>query len=266
MAITSLREGDKNDYVKTMQEYLIKLKYDCGTADGIFGRQTTWAVKWFQYRNGLTVDGICGVNTRDKMISSSAVKGVPNGYENWTYGKSPLYFHMNDPLWNSYPYDAANTSKTETVGKTGCGPTTMATIATNLLGKAILPPVLCDWSNKNGHRDPNGADGTRPSFFTECAKKYGLRTAIINISSDNPLTSDHFTLIDQVLRANSLVAASVNSTSPYTNGGHYIMIYKIENGKVYIKDPVKSNNDLAPRAVSDWVNGKWVKRFIRVGK
>lgn len=86
MAITSLREGDKNDYVKTMQEYLIKLKYDCGTADGIFGRQTTWAVKWFQYRNGLTVDGICGVNTRDKMISSSAVKGVPNGYENWTYG------------------------------------------------------------------------------------------------------------------------------------------------------------------------------------
>ena len=155
---------------------------------------------------------------------------------------------MNDPLWNSYPYDAANTSKTETVGKTGCGPTTMATIATNLLGKAILPPVLCDWSNKNGHRDPNGADGTRPSFFTECAKKYGLRTAIINISSDNPLTSDHFTLIDQVLRANSLVAASVNSNSPYTNGGHYIMIYKIENGKVYIKDPVKSNNDLAPRA------------------
>lgn len=266
MAITSLREGDQNNYVKTMQEYLIRLKYDCGTADGIFGRQTTWAVKWFQHRNGLTVDGICGVNTRDKMISSSAVKGVPDGYENWSYGMSPLYFYMNDSLWSSYPYDAANTSTVETVGKTGCGPTTMATIATNLLGKAILPPVLCDWSRSKGYRDPNGEAGTSQSFFTACAQKYGLRTAIINISNSNPLTTDHFRLIDQVLKANSLVAVSVNSNSPYTSNSHYIMIYKIENDKVYVKDPVKANNSLAPRAISDWVSGKWVKRFIRIGK
>lgn len=266
MAITSLREGDRNDYVKTMQEYLIRLKYDCGAADGIFGRQTTWAVKWFQYRNGLTVDGICGVNTRDKMISSSAVKGVPNGYDNWSYGMSPLCFFMNDSLWSSYPYDAANTSKVETVGTTGCGPTTMASIATNLLGKAVLPPVLCDWSRSKGYRDPNGKHGTDPSFFTACAQKYGLRAATIDINNDNPLTTDHFTLVDQVLRANSLVAVSVNSNSPYTTQGHYIMIYKIENGKVYIKDPMKNNNNLTPRAISDWVKGNWVNRFIRIGK
>ena len=266
MAITSLREGDRNDYVKTMQQYLINLKYDPGEADGIFGRQTTWAVKWFQFRNGLTVDGICGVNTRDKMISSSAVKGVPDGYNTWSYGMTPLFYHMNDSKWSSYPYDAENTSSTETVGATGCGPTTMASIVTNMLGKAVLPPVLCDWSNSHGYRDPEGEDGTYTSFFSNCAEKYGLRTALITISGSNPLTTGHFDLVQDVLEANSLVACSVNGNSPYTNGGHYIMIWKIENGKVYVKDPVKNNNNLPAYPVSDWVDGEWVKRFIRIGK
>ena len=266
MAITSLREGDKNDYVKILQEFLNRLRYDCGNADGFFGRQTTWAVKWFQKRNGLTADGICGEKTRDALLRANAAKGVPAQHESWHYGIDPLVFFMNAPLWKSYPYDAVNTSGVETVGRTGCGPTTMASILTNLLGKAILPPVLCDWANQRGYRDPKGETGTAPAFFAKCAAEYGLNSASISISDSKHATSELFSQIDHALRSDSLIAASVNSRSPYTSSGHYIMIYKIDNGKVYIKDPVERNNRITPQPIRSWIDGQWAKRFIRIGK
>lgn len=266
MAITSLREGDQNSYVRTMQKYLHELKYDPGEIDGIFGRQTYWAVKWFQSMNNLRVDGICGKKTRNRMISNIATEGVPNSRGVWLYGMEPLFYYMGDSRWSQYPYDAKNTSKKETIGQSGCGPTTMASILTNLLGRAVLPPVLCDWSNAHGYRDPNGVDGTSPTFFRKCAEKYGLRSEIMSITSKNPLKEWHFVKIQTALESGSLVACSVNGNSPYTNGGHYIMIWKIEDGKVYIKDPVKKNNKLEAFPIGKWVDGKWVKRFIRVGK
>lgn len=59
----TLRKGSRGDDVKTLQETLNAMGYDCGTADGIFGVKTEIAVRSFQQENGLAADGIAGKNT-----------------------------------------------------------------------------------------------------------------------------------------------------------------------------------------------------------
>ena len=61
---TNLKEGSKGDDVKWMQYELKNKNYYIGDIDGIFGIVTLGALLAFQFKNKLTVDGICGKNTR----------------------------------------------------------------------------------------------------------------------------------------------------------------------------------------------------------
>lgn len=64
-----LQYGDANEYVRELQEALIKLGYSCGTygADGDFGNDTLSAVMKYQVDRGLAVDGIVGEATWRKI-------------------------------------------------------------------------------------------------------------------------------------------------------------------------------------------------------
>lgn len=60
-----LRKGDKGEAVRRMQEKLIALGYlRPSELDGDFGKITLGAVCAFQLESGLTVDGVCGPETR----------------------------------------------------------------------------------------------------------------------------------------------------------------------------------------------------------
>ena len=61
-----------NAYVQNMQEDLITLGYNLGTAgaDGYFGPATTTAVKAFQTNSGLTSDGLVGNATKQALYSA----------------------------------------------------------------------------------------------------------------------------------------------------------------------------------------------------
>lgn len=59
----TLRQGDRSETVKTMQEKLKRWGYYSGQADGIFGSATVEAVRKFQKKNGLTADGVVGEAT-----------------------------------------------------------------------------------------------------------------------------------------------------------------------------------------------------------
>ncbi len=65
----TLRRGSTGEYVRQMQEFLIKAGYNCGKygADGRYGVSTLEAVKAFQADRGLTVDGVVGVNMWKKL-------------------------------------------------------------------------------------------------------------------------------------------------------------------------------------------------------
>ncbi|WP_081412178.1 peptidoglycan-binding protein [Alicyclobacillus herbarius] len=82
-----LVNGSHGSDVKTLQTRLNQLGYHAGTVDGVFGKQTLAAVKSFQKNNKLTVDGVVGVQTWDKLFSSTAVK-YPAGSSSSSSSKS----------------------------------------------------------------------------------------------------------------------------------------------------------------------------------
>lgn len=63
LAATVLEVGSSGSDVTKIQKKLIQYGYMTGSADGRYGEKTRDAVKWFQRKNGLTVDGRVGDKT-----------------------------------------------------------------------------------------------------------------------------------------------------------------------------------------------------------
>lgn len=73
--------GSRGQEVITIQTKLKRWGYYNGNIDGIYGSQTLSAVKYFQRKNGLTVDGIAGTKTLRAMgiyTSSSSSSSSSN--------------------------------------------------------------------------------------------------------------------------------------------------------------------------------------------
>ena len=247
---SALRKGDSGAEVTTLQNRLTSLLYYCGTPDGEFGENTYLAVKYFQERNGLSVDGIVGTNTWNVLNSSSAVKGVDDDIINWSANDEPITLYQNRSFWSSYPYDAENTSTVETISSSGCGPSAMAIVVSTLLGKAVTPPILGNWALSHGYRDHDGVSGTSASFFQACANEFGLEYG----GSYTSRTAATFNTVKNWCNNGGLAIINVKADSPYTSGGHYNVCYKVEDDKVYIKDPNYSNRNLPAYSISDWTN------------
>ena len=77
--------GSRGEEVRQIQTKLKRWGYYDGNVDGIYGSQTLAAVKWFQRKNGLKVDGIAGKNTLEAMgiySSSSSSSGSSSSNSN----------------------------------------------------------------------------------------------------------------------------------------------------------------------------------------
>ncbi len=57
----------RGDDVAELQKRLNELNYNCGEADGVFGKKTDIAVKNFQHDKGLKEDGIVGKKTAEAL-------------------------------------------------------------------------------------------------------------------------------------------------------------------------------------------------------
>ena len=68
--------GSRGDEVRQIQTKLKRWGYYNGNVDGIYGSQTLEAVKYFQRKNGLTVDGIAGPATLKAMGISKASNSI----------------------------------------------------------------------------------------------------------------------------------------------------------------------------------------------
>ncbi|MBD5632170.1 MAG: spore cortex-lytic enzyme [Clostridia bacterium] len=93
-----LKQGASGGEVKELQRRLKQWGYYSGNVDGIYGKQTVEAVKYFQRKNGLTADGIAGKSTFEALgmnDSARALEGSNNGNSqstgNSNYTSSDLY-------------------------------------------------------------------------------------------------------------------------------------------------------------------------------
>lgn len=251
-------------------ELLTAAGYDCGFDDER-KRAVEWALKWFDRRNSLP-ESSADKARLELLTVGSAQRGTDDGF---------VYYCMQDPLWADYPYDAANTPEIERMHNSACGPTSMAMAISTLTRRAVLPPVLADWANASGFRDPNGIDGTDESFFPACAHRYGLKSTVLAISDAaypegkaprlqledcRANVAEAYARADSALRSGGAVISNVVPGSPYTTCGHYNLIERISDGLVYVKDPSANNAGVPPHALDEWIARRFAKFLIIITK
>ena len=86
--------GSKGTTVKTIQQKLKNWGYYTGAVDGIYGQKTKEAVKYFQRRNKLTVDGVAGPKTLAAMGISASSSGSNTGSSSFTNSDVNLLAHL----------------------------------------------------------------------------------------------------------------------------------------------------------------------------
>ncbi len=74
LALQTLRRGNKSENVRQLQLRLTQLGYELGTVDGSFGAKTEQAVRAFQKKAGLAVDGVCGPQTLAELNKKEAAQ------------------------------------------------------------------------------------------------------------------------------------------------------------------------------------------------
>lgn len=91
-----IERGARGDDVIELQARLQYLGFYKGDIDGIFGYGTYWALRNFQEQYGLSVDGIAGKSTKDKLVNNSNFdkewvhQQINAGNEFTYYGGVPL--------------------------------------------------------------------------------------------------------------------------------------------------------------------------------
>ncbi len=91
-----LSKGTKGDDVIELQARLQYIGFFNGKIDGVFGYQTYWALREFQEKYGLPVDGIAGSKTKKKLTGVSSydknfvMDNLRKGKQFTHYGGKPL--------------------------------------------------------------------------------------------------------------------------------------------------------------------------------
>ncbi|MHA0041229.1 peptidoglycan-binding domain-containing protein [Deinococcus sp. PEB2-63] len=74
--IATVRQGDSSNAVRAVQDQLRnRYGYTALTVDGVFGSGTNTAVRDFQTKRGLSVDGVVGLNTWNALVTGASTGG-----------------------------------------------------------------------------------------------------------------------------------------------------------------------------------------------
>ena len=139
--------------------------------------------------------------------------------EDYVKGSVPSFIQW-DERWGYLHYGD------NVIGDSGCGPCCLSMAVTALTGKTqYTPAALCQFAEDNGYY-VDGV-GTAWDLMLKKKKKLGLSSENIHIEEDS---------IKRKLEEGKLVILSMGP-GIFTKGGHFILLYKYENGKFYVKDP-----------------------------
>lgn len=132
------------------------------------------------------------------------------------------YYSQIDSRWKNHMYSSVGDSS-QTVGTSGCGPTSAAMIVTAIKG-TITPPEMADLFVNNGYR--SASNGTYLSAFRWVAD-------VFDIGYQETYSLD--TAVDLLKDNNYLIVSCGNGL--FTTGGHLMAITGIEGDTLKIYDP-----------------------------
>lgn len=147
-----------------------------------------------------------------------------NDYENSDHENS-------DQNWSSIPYGKS------TVSNAGCGPTSMAMLTTVATGKDVYPQDIIDITSGYGSYTWT-AD---PAIYDKLVgEKYGFEVEQVNVMGGY---DDYIEKMRDYLKKGYMLHISGAGTDPYTSGGHYVGIFKIndDNETVLVADSWKQH-------------------------
>ncbi len=157
-------------------------------------------------------------------------------------GEVPLFIQWDD-RWSYYSYGD------DVIGTTGCGPTCLSMVVVALTGKTQYTPIAIADFAMSEHYYSAGA-GTAWSLFNEGVKKLGLEVRTVGLSETS--------MADAVNKGEMLVLSM--GPGIFTSEGHYIVIYKYQDGKFYVKDPnskIRSNKTYTFDEFSSQIKNIW---------
>lgn len=136
--------------------------------------------------------------------------------------KGLTYYSQLDSRWKNKMYSSVSNAS-QTIGSSGCGPTSAAMIVTACKG-AITPDTMSDLFVKYGYRSAN--NGTYWSAFRAIADEFN-----IGYTETNDIQR-----AIELLRNNNYVVASVGN-GLFTTGGHFIVLTGIDGDTIKVYDP-----------------------------
>ena len=168
--------------------------------------QSTTETEGFELQGEIAYEG-------DRSVSWNAKIGDYKGL---------TYYSQLDSRWKNKLYTSTG-KKTQTIGSSGCGPTSAAMVITTIRG-SITPDKVADLFVEHGYRSAN--NGTYLSAFRAIADEF-----IMCLNETTNLDG-----AVEMLRDNFICVASCG-TGLFTSGGHYIVIVGVEGNTLKIYDP-----------------------------
>lgn len=155
------------------------------------------------------------------------------------------YYSQLDSRWSNIMYSSVENT-TQTIGSSGCGPTSSAMVVSSIKGN-ITPDTMASLYTQYGYRSAN--QGTYWSAFKWTADVFDIGY------------SECYKLDDAVakLKDNHYIIASCNQ-GLFTYGGHFIVLIGVEGDYIKVYDPYLYNGkfDVSSRRGKATVNGNTV--------
>lgn len=160
----------------------------------------------------------------------------------YTKGAIPTFIQWDD-RWGYIKYGD------NVIGDSGCGPTCLAMAIVAITGRAQYTPItMCKFAQDNGYY-VDGV-GTAWDLMLGGVKKLGLNSEQISVTEES---------IRLALREDKLVILSMGP-GIFTYSGHFILVYKYEDGKFFVKDPnsrIRTDTGFTYEEIKDQIKGGW---------
>lgn len=134
-----------------------------------------------------------------------------------------VYYNQADERWKDKPY-----GRTGTIGRSGCGPTSLSIVISSLTDKKVDPVQMSKWAYENRYYC-EGA-GSYHTLIPDGAKQFGLKV--------EGRTSNEPQRIVDALSQGKLVIA-IMAKGHFTRNGHFIVLRGVTSDKkILVADPV----------------------------
>lgn len=157
----------------------------------------------------------------------------------------PVDYKQGDSKWGSLSY--AVDGESSTIKSAGCGPTALANVLAAIVSPYIDPVTCTSWARMKGYKVYKS--GTSYNYPAAQAAVYGVTVRRLNTSNVYGKSSHsvHNQAMTELQKGNWIIACMGKGN--WTSSGHFIVVYGLKDGKVYINDPASTK---ANRACNTW--------------